>query len=160
MPGTKSSDRNVLIRGDPRGEDPRSRAIDKKLLVIDDQAGICTVITRVATSLGLNSRAIQDSLHATEAFIDFAPDVVLLDMIMPEKDGIDLLHEMLPIGLPAKFILMSGHGVSYMRLARAAAAFHDAEPPAVLTKPFRRQELTDLLCAMLSISPCTAAPRR
>ena len=160
MHGTKSGEWDVLTQGNCSGQDSTRRAFDKKLLVIDDQAGICAVIARVAASLELNTRMIQDPLRATEAFIDFAPDVVILDMIMPEKDGIDLLHEMLPIGLPAKFILMSGYGVSYMRLARAVAAFHDVEQPAVLTKPFRRDALMGLLRATLSNRLPTSVPRR
>lgn len=136
-----------------------SQAI-KKLLVIDDQAGTCAVIAHVATALGLNTRVIVKSSKAMEAFIDFAPDAVLLDMIMPGTDGLDVLHEMLLIGLPTKFILMSGYGVSYMRLARGVAAFYGVEQPAVLTKPFRRMALVDLLRATLSMDPASSAWRR
>jgi two-component system, OmpR family, response regulator MtrA len=147
----------VPVCGDPSGQDPETRATPKRLLVIDDQAGTCAVIEHVATALGLTTRVILDPLKALEAFVDFAPDVVLLDLIMPEKDGIDLLNEMLLVGLPAKFILMSGYGVSYMRLAQGVAAFHGAEEPAVLTKPFRREALVALLRATLSIAPGPSA---
>jgi CheY-like chemotaxis protein len=146
-----------LVCGNPSSRDPATRAIPKKLLVIDDQAGTCTVIAHVATALGLHTRVILESSKAIEAFIDFAPDAVLLDMIMPGKDGIDLLNEMLLIGLPAKFILMSGYGVSYMHLARGVAAFHGAEQPAVLSKPFRREALTAMLRATLSIDAGASA---
>lgn len=130
--------------------DPNGRAIPKKLLVIDDEAGICTVVTRVAAALGLSTRVIREPLDATEAFVDFAPDAVLLDMIMPGKDGVDLLHEMLLTGVPAKFILMSGYGETFMRLAKGVAAFHGVEQPATLSKPFRREALEALLRATLS----------
>jgi len=121
----------------------------QKLLVVDDQAGISAVVTRVATGLGLQTMAVREPLKATEAFINFAPDVVLLDMIMPEKDGIDVLNEMLLSGLPAKFIVMSGYGDAYLRLAQGVAAFHGAEQLAVLRKPFQREELEVLLRSML-----------
>lgn len=150
---TTSSERIAVAWGNPGDQGPNRRTIRKKLLVIDDDAGIGTVIARVATSLGLGTRVVQEPLEAVKAFNDFAPDVVLLDMIMPGKDGIDLLNEMLFIGLPAKFILMSGYGASYMRLARGVAVFHGAEQPALLSKPFRREELMALLRATLSIDP-------
>ena len=101
----------------------------QKLLVIDDQPGINAVVARVATSLGLEAKAVQQPLQATEAFIDFLPDVVLLDMVMPEKDGVDLLDEMMLTGVPAKFIIMSGYGDAYLRLAQGVAAFHGVEQP-------------------------------
>ena len=157
MPGRISQEGPVLAYGDGGDHDAKAWAISKRLLVVDDQIRTCTVIARVAAALGLDTRAVQEPLKATEAYIDFAPDVVLLDMIMPEKDGVDVLHEMLLIGLPTKFILMSGHGVSYIHLARAAAAFHGAEQPAVLSKPFRQAALVDLLRATLSMDPACSA---
>jgi YesN/AraC family two-component response regulator len=74
-------------------------------------------------------------------------------MIMPEKDGIDVLDEMLLTGLPAKFVIMSGYGDSYLRLAQGVAAFHGAAQLAVLRKPFRREELEALLRSVLAIGP-------
>lgn len=123
----------------------------QKLLVVDDQPGINAVIARVATGMGLEAMAIREPSEATEAFINFAPDVVMLDMLMPEKDGIDLLNEMLVVGLPTKFILMSGYGEAYLRLAQGVASFHGTEEFTVLRKPFRRQELEALLRSVLSI---------
>ncbi|HVC62126.1 MAG TPA: response regulator [Acetobacteraceae bacterium] len=121
----------------------------QKLLVVDDQAGINAVVTRVAAGLGLETMAVREPLKATDAFVSFAPDVVLLDMVMPEKDGIDLLDEMLLAGIPATFIVMSGYGDAYLRLAQGVAAFHGAEQLAVLRKPFRREELETLLRSVL-----------
>jgi DNA-binding NtrC family response regulator len=127
----------------------------QKLLVIDDQAGINAAVIRIAARLGLETMAVREAAKATEAFIDFAPDVVVLDMLMPEKDGIDLLDEMLLTGLPAKFIVMSGYGEAYLRLAQGIATFHGVEQLSVLRKPFRREELEKLLRELLAIDPAT-----
>ena len=78
----------------------------KKLLVIDDQTGITKVVELIARQLGLNAKSLNSSSNATEVFIAFKPDVVMLDMIMPEKDGIDVLNE----------ILLTGH--SHFRVQR------------------------------------------
>ncbi len=117
----------------------------KKLLVIDDQTGITKVIEMIARQLGLNVRSLNSSAEATEAFITFKPDVLMLDMIMPEKDGIDVLNEVLLTGLPVKVILTSGFSNSYLRLAEGVAKFHEHPDVAVLRKPFRREELIELL---------------
>ena len=125
----------------------------KKLLVIDDQAGITKVVEMIARQLGITTRTLNNSSQATETFIAFKPDILILDMIMPEKDGIDLLDEMMLSGLPAKFIVMSGYGDAYLRLAEGVAAFHGAEPPTVLRKPFRREDLEALLRGVLATGP-------
>jgi two-component system, OmpR family, response regulator MtrA len=92
--------------------------MQKKLLVIDDQTGITKVVEMIARQLGLNARSLNSSAQATETFIAFKPDVVMLDMIMPEKDGIDVLNEILLTGIPVKVVLTSGFSDSYLRLGR------------------------------------------
>ena len=121
------------------------RAMAKKLLVIDDQVGITKVVDLIARKLGLNTRVLNSSSQATKTFIAFKPDVAFLDMIMPEKDGIDVLNEILLTGLPVKVVLTSGFGESYLRLAEGVAKFHDNENVSILRKPFRRDELVTLL---------------
>ena len=121
------------------------RWMTKKLLVIDDQTGITKVVELIAKQLGLNARSLNDSSQATEVFIAFKPDVVMLDMIMPEKDGIDVLNEILLTGIPVKVILTSGFSDSYLRLAEGVAKFHANEQISILRKPFRRDELVTLL---------------
>jgi CheY-like chemotaxis protein len=127
---------------DPR---ERERAMAKKLLVIDDQTGITKVVELIARQLGLNARSLNDSSEATDAFIAFMPDVVMLDMIMPEKDGIDVLNEILLTGIPVKVVLTSGFSDSYLRLAEGLAKFHANKDVSILRKPFRRDELVSLL---------------
>ena len=117
----------------------------KKLLVVDDQTGITKVVELIARQLGLNARSLNSSAQATETFIEFKPDVVMLDMIMPEKDGIDVLNEILLTGIPVKVVLTSGFSDSYLRLAEGVARFHENPNVSVLRKPFRRDELIKLL---------------
>jgi YesN/AraC family two-component response regulator len=88
---------------------------------------------------------VNSSALATETFIEFKPDVLMLDMIMPEKDGIDVLNEVLLTGIPVKVVLTSGFSDSYLRLAEGVAKFHDNPNVSVLRKPFRREELMKLL---------------
>ena len=117
----------------------------KKLLVIDDQTGITKVVELIARQLGLDVRSVNSSAQATETFIEFKPDVLMLDMIMPEKDGIDVLNEVLLTGIPVKVVLTSGFSNSYLRLAEGVAKFHDHPNVSVLRKPFRREEVMKLL---------------
>jgi CheY-like chemotaxis protein len=117
----------------------------KKLMVVDDQTGITKVVELIARQLGLDVRSVNSSAQATETFIEFKPDVLMLDMIMPEKDGIDVLNEVLLTGIPVKVVLTSGFGDSFLRLAEGVAKFHDNPNVSVLRKPFRREELMKLL---------------
>ena len=81
-----------------------------RLLVIDDNRGIAKVMGRIAEHVGVDLRIIYDPMLAVEGFVALKPDVVLLDLVMPEKDGIDVLEEILQTGIPAEIILASKPG--------------------------------------------------
>jgi len=117
----------------------------KKLLIIDDQAGITKVVGLIARQLGLEFKALNSSMTATEEFIEYRPDILMLDMIMPEKDGIDVLNEILLTGIPARIVLTSGYSDAYLRLGEGVAKFHESGHVSVLKKPFRRADLVELL---------------
>lgn len=116
-------------------------AMNKKLLVIDDQDSITKIITRIAGALGYETRAVNDPAAAFDAFDTFQPDVLIIDLVMPEVDGIDILHKILALGTAARIIIMSGHGQAYLRLAREVAVFHEHPGITTLAKPFRRADL-------------------
>jgi CheY-like chemotaxis protein len=117
----------------------------KKLLVIDDQTGMTKVVSHIATGLGYEVKAVTDSTQAIDTFLDFMPDVVVLDLVMPKKDGIDVLNEILATGVQSRVIVMTGYGDGYLRLAEGLAKFHDNDRVSVMRKPFRRNDLVDLL---------------
>jgi DNA-binding NtrC family response regulator len=116
----------------------------KKVLMIDDQVGITAVVGFVARKLGMEFKAIHSSLAAVEVFVEYRPDILIIDMIMPEKDGLDVLNEILTTGIPTQVVLTSGFGDGFLRLGTGLAAFHGTQA-SILNKPFRHTELTELL---------------
>ena len=66
---------------------------------------------------------------------------------MPEKDGIDLLHEILAVDTSVRLVLVSGFGADYLRLAESVARYHGASQVSALTKPLRAARLAELLGA-------------
>ena len=121
-----------------------------KLMIIDDEPGIVKIVGLTAQKLGLEYSAVTGSIGAVEAFIEYRPDVVLLDMIMPDKDGIDVLNEILATGIPTRIALISGYGDGYLRLAESLAAFHNMAEMPILRKPFRNAELVELLTGLMA----------
>jgi CheY-like chemotaxis protein len=117
----------------------------ERLLIIDDEVGLTKVVGLVARQLGMEFRAINTSLAATEVFIDYQPDIVIIDMVMPDKDGIDVLDEIMLTGIPARIVVTTGHCKAYLRLAEGVAKFHGDEQVHFLKKPFRRIDLVELL---------------
>jgi two-component system response regulator MtrA len=116
-----------------------------KLLIVDDDINITKIYARVAHQLGFEVQVINNPLLATEAFLAFTPDVVMLDMVMPEKDGAEVLHEILASGAPARIIVSSGYGDAILRLSTGVDALHGGDRVSVLRKPVRNAELKQVL---------------
>lgn len=127
----------------------------KKLLMIDDDAGIARVVSvgLIARELGMEFRAITGPLTANEVFAAYRPDIVIIDMIMAEKDGIEVLSKILATGVPTKVVLISGFSNVYLRPGIGVTKFHGIEGVPLLKKPFRRAELIELLNMLLQVCP-------
>jgi DNA-binding NtrC family response regulator len=120
----------------------RKSVVPKKLLMIDDQAGMAKKVGPIAAELGLAFKALDTALTAAEVFIDFRPDIVIFDMVIPKNEGLSVLNEIMTAGIPTRIVLTSNFGE---REAERIAGSHGAERPLSLKKPFRRDELIELL---------------
>jgi len=81
------------------------------ILVVDDEEDIRTLIEEILSEEGYRVRTAGDAAQARQQIISKAPDLVLLDIWMPDTDGITLLHEWKDHGAPGcPVVIMSGHG--------------------------------------------------
>ena len=122
----------------------------KRLLVVDDSPQLTRTVARVAEPLGFAIRTCNDPQHALDAFVEFRPDILMLDMHMPETDGIDVLHDILLTGIPTRIVVTSGHGDGLLQMAMDMARLQARLDVVSVRKPFRRQELSDVLKQLAS----------
>jgi two-component system, OmpR family, response regulator MtrA len=61
-----------------------------RVLVVDDDSSLAEMLTIVLRNEGFDSRVCSDGDDALKAFRDYRPDVVLLDLMLPGTDGIDV----------------------------------------------------------------------
>ncbi|HYO32429.1 MAG TPA: MtrAB system response regulator MtrA [Nocardioidaceae bacterium] len=69
------------------------RAQRGKVLVVDDDSSLSEMLTIVLRSEGFESRVCPTGDRAMAAVREFRPDVVLLDLMLPGKDGVDVCRE-------------------------------------------------------------------
>jgi DNA-binding response OmpR family regulator len=63
-------------------------------------------------------------------------------MVIPKNEGLSVLNEIMTAGIPTRIVLTSDFGEQE---AERIAGSHGAERPLILKKPFRRNELVELL---------------
>ncbi|HTY04273.1 MAG TPA: response regulator [Rhodocyclaceae bacterium] len=82
-----------------------------QVLVVDDEIGIRELLSEILTDEGHDVRVAENAAAAKAARDEMRPDLVLLDIWMPDMDGITLLKEWSAGGqLTMPVIMMSGHG--------------------------------------------------
>ena len=62
-----------------------------KILIVDDDENICEVIRMYLNSSNYDNRIINNGKDVENAFMEYKPDLVLLDIMLPNIDGIDVL---------------------------------------------------------------------
>jgi DNA-binding NtrC family response regulator len=81
------------------------------ILVVDDEVGIRALLSEILTDEGHAVELAENAAQARAARERVRPDLVLLDIWMPDVDGISLLKEWGALGaLNMPVIMMSGHG--------------------------------------------------
>jgi len=106
------------------------------ILLVDDEAGIRTVLGIFLADLGYEVHAAESAEQAMDLFRRHRSPLVLTDIRMPGKDGIDLLREIKAENPEAEVIMITGHGD--MELAIRSLQLEAAD---FVTKPIRNEVL-------------------
>jgi two-component system nitrogen regulation response regulator NtrX len=113
-----------------------------RILVVDDEADIRGLLQEILSEEGYEVEVAADAGQARSARASQAPDLVLLDIWMPDTDGITLLREWsVTDGYDCPVVMMSGHGTVETAVeATRLGAFDFVEKPLSLTKLLRTVE--------------------
>ncbi len=105
------------------------------VLVVDDDASLAEMLSIVLRQEGFDSRIVGRGDIALEAFRDYKPDLVLLDLMLPGKDGIDVCKEIrAESGVPIVMLTAKGDTVDVVVGLESGADDY-------IVKPFKPKEL-------------------
>lgn len=106
-----------------------------RVLVVDDDASLAEMLTIVLRQEGFDSRMCTRGDLAVEQFRDYRPDLVLLDLMLPGKDGIDVCKEIrAESGVPIVMLTAKGDTVDVVVGLESGADDY-------VVKPFKPKEL-------------------
>jgi len=113
-----------------------------RILVVDDEADIRGLLKEILSEEGYEVEVAADAAQARSSRVAQVPDLVLLDIWMPDTDGITLLREWsVTDGYDCPVVMMSGHGTVETAVeATRLGAFDFVEKPLSLTKLLRTVE--------------------
>lgn len=112
-----------------------------RVLVLDDDRAVVDTICGLASLLGLDARGET----APDPFLKHAatwePDFLILDLLMPERDGVEIIRALAAQGTRASLILTSGIGSAVLNAAQRTAIERGLTVGGVISKPMTREEL-------------------
>jgi CheY-like chemotaxis protein len=115
--------------------------LEHRLLVVDDEVGICRFVRRVAEQLGYAVETVSSARDALAAAQRMNPTVVVLDLAMPEMDGIEVMRQLAQAGCKPRIVLTTGFDAFYLEAARKIGELAGFSMISTLAKPLRSATL-------------------
>ncbi len=119
-----------------------------KILVIEDDKKLRELMCETLTEHEYEVRSARNGAMGLQLLEEASVDLVISDIFMPEKDGLEVIREIRTVSPDMKIIAVSGGGrlgkETYLMAAKRMGANH------VLGKPFNLQEFIDLVREALS----------
>ncbi|MCW2833109.1 MAG: response regulator receiver [Nocardioides sp.] len=114
---------------------PTEQPTRGSVLVVDDDSSLAEMLSIVLRQEGFESRIVTRGDLALEAFRSFKPDLVLLDLMLPGKDGIDVCREIrAESGVPIVMLTAKGDTIDVVVGLESGADDY-------VVKPFKPKEL-------------------
>jgi FixJ family two-component response regulator len=119
--------------------------IDPVVYVVDDDAGVRTALTRLLAADGMAVQAFGDAADFLRMHDPNVPGCVLLDMCLPDLDGLAVQQALLALGCGRPVVFMTGVGgvAESVRAMKAGAS-------DFLTKPCDEDKLLDAVHAAIA----------
>jgi DNA-binding NtrC family response regulator len=111
-----------------------------KVLIAEDEEMLGNVLEQFLTSRGHEVTVVRDGRAALDALRREAFDVALLDIVMPELDGLEVLRQVIDDPAPPQVIIITGNGTIETAITAIRLGAYD-----YLSKPYRMAEIDVLV---------------
>jgi CheY-like chemotaxis protein len=111
-----------------------------RILIVDDNVDIAQTTSRLVTFMGHEAEIVTAASRFMKAYLQFGPELIFLDIVMPEVDGLEIVRWLSKMDYAGRIVLMSG-SEKYMDLAGRLAGAHLCMKVSKLPKPFQLSQL-------------------
>jgi two-component system OmpR family response regulator len=121
-----------------------SESSKHRVLVVDDELNIAELVSTALRYEGFEIRSVGDGAAALAALRDYAPDLVVLDVMLPDMDGFEVQSRMRADGLTVPVLFLTARDAVQDRVRGLTLGADD-----YMTKPFSLAELVARVHAIL-----------
>lgn len=132
-----------------------------RILVLDDESFMLKLLSRILSNLGFTTVTLCDSGRAAlERIAETGPNLILLDLNMPEMDGIEFVRHLVERHYAGSLILISGEDERMLQTAEKLVQAHKIPTLGHLHKPVKPDALSALLESWVPPSRNAAGPTK
>ena len=107
----------------------------KNMLIVDDDPPILAFLAGIGKSCGYEVETSDTGRDLADRAAEMSPDFIILDLIMPKLDGIEVLREMSGKNIKAQILLISGFDPDLLARARSLARAWRLDVVDTMEKP-------------------------
>ncbi len=115
-----------------------------KLLVVDDEPSLQDIVATSMRFLGYDVSVASTGREAVRSATDQRPDLIILDIMLPDFDGLEVMRRVRAAGVDAGVVFLSARDTPADKIAGLSAGGDD-----YVTKPFGLEELAARVSAVL-----------
>jgi CheY-like chemotaxis protein len=145
---SKTRDREEISKIIREIPDKKSGKSMKRILVIDDEMHIRQMLRQTLERAGFEVVDAPDGKEGLRLYHEFPADLVIIDIIMPVKEGVETIFELRRDFPDVKIIAISGGGFN-INSQRCLSYVKTLGVSHRLTKPFHRNELLEAIQELL-----------
>jgi two-component system, OmpR family, phosphate regulon response regulator OmpR len=116
----------------------------KRILIIDDDIKLQELLTEYLSGFDFEVKALPDGTNSRASAVEFGPDIIILDLMLPGKDGFEILKEIRSADSRFPVIMLTARGEETDRIVGLELGADD-----YLAKPFNPRELLARIKAVL-----------
>ncbi len=113
----------------------------KRLLVMDDEPDFGDFVKVVGEDMGYEVTALTDPGQFKETYSRVLPDTIVLDMVMPQLSGSDIVEWLIEQGCQSKLLIVTGYNPLNARSVRMQGAARGLAPVKTFRKPISVRKL-------------------
>jgi DNA-binding NtrC family response regulator len=118
----------------------------ESVLIVDDDTTVLSVVSRMLSGAGYETHTASSAQAAEKLIADHKIDIMLVDIVMPERGGLEFIMKEYRTNPGAKTIIMSGNvNLASDSLKILAEQFG---VKSLIQKPFTKEELLDQLAKL------------
>ena len=117
----------------------------RRVMICDDEPDFRAIVVDVVAGMGMEAVEVGRPEEFAASYAAGAPDIVVLDIVMPNIDGLELVGWLAETGYRGRLVLVSGYNPNYARAARTMADLKGIAGVTVLQKPVALADLRAVL---------------